>query len=214
MKELNDLVELAERADSLCLLMQNVNPHHILAIDDSFKALEQENILLKQGCENNPLVHEIADWKERAEAAEAEAKKLHAKWQQAEWVISGEQQNVRVLQGRESALNAEILTLRAMIPHDQQQPAAWLVGGWAYHDKRSAERRSAYDNLLMEPLFTRAAPAINLAELLPDAIDPDYELIKRILPTANPDEYACCVGADMWNACLAAILRNIEEKSK
>lgn len=41
MKELNDLVELAERADSLCLLMQNVNPHYILAIDDAFKALER-----------------------------------------------------------------------------------------------------------------------------------------------------------------------------
>lgn len=32
--------------------------------------LEQKKILLEQGCENNPLLHEMLDWKERAEAAE------------------------------------------------------------------------------------------------------------------------------------------------
>jgi hypothetical protein len=41
---------------------------------------------------------------------------------------------------------------------------------------------------------------------VPDKIAPTYEAIKAILPTANPDEYACCVGADMWNACRAAML--------
>ncbi|EAM8616059.1 ParB/RepB/Spo0J family partition protein [Salmonella enterica] len=34
-------------------------------------------------------------------------------------------------------------------------------------------------------------------------IEPDYEVIKGILPTTNPDEYACCIAADMWNACRA-----------
>lgn len=46
----------------------------------------------------------------------------------------------------------------------------------------------------------KSAPAV------PDAIEPTYEAIKAILPTANPDEYACCIGADMWNACRAAML--------
>lgn len=41
---------------------------------------------------------------------------------------------------------------------------------------------------------------------VPPAIEPDYEVIKGILPTANPDEYACCIAADMWNACRAAML--------
>lgn len=36
-------------------------------------------------------------------------------------------------------------------------------------------------------------------------IEPTLEAIKAILPTANPDEYAICVGADMWNTCRAAI---------
>lgn len=42
---------------------------------------------------------------------------------------------------------------------------------------------------------------------IPPAIEPDYEVIKGILSTANPDEYACCVAADMWNACRAEMLK-------
>lgn len=41
------------------------------------------------------------------------------------------------------------------------------------------------------------------APVVPPAIEPDYKVIKGILPTANPDEYACCIAADMWNACRA-----------
>ncbi|HIB1450542.1 TPA: DUF550 domain-containing protein, partial [Salmonella enterica subsp. enterica serovar Muenchen] len=41
------------------------------------------------------------------------------------------------------------------------------------------------------------------APIVPPAIEPDYKVIKSILPTANPDEYACCIAADMWNACRA-----------
>lgn len=44
------------------------------------------------------------------------------------------------------------------------------------------------------------------APIVPPAIEPDYKVIKSILPTANPDEYACCIAADMWNACRAAML--------
>lgn len=44
------------------------------------------------------------------------------------------------------------------------------------------------------------------APVVPPAIEPDYEVIKGILPTTNPDEYACCIAADMWNACRAAML--------
>ncbi|MDT7459956.1 hypothetical protein [Citrobacter koseri] len=46
------------------------------------------------------------------------------------------------------------------------------------------------------------------APVVPPAIEPDYEVIKGILPTANPDEYACCIAADMWNACRAAMLNH------
>ncbi|WBA60309.1 DUF551 domain-containing protein [Citrobacter sp. 21OH12SH02A-Citro] len=46
------------------------------------------------------------------------------------------------------------------------------------------------------------------APVVPPEIEPDYEVIKAILPTANPDEYACCIAADMWNACRAAMLQS------
>ena len=195
MKELNELERSAKWNVDNFEPVTVAGTKEILAIAEAFRALEQENILLKQGCENNPLVHEVADWKERAEAAEAKFKKLQAALNQAEWVISGEQQNVRVLQGRESALNAEILALRELLPEGNQEPAAWMVGGWAYHDKRSAERRSQYDNLLMEPLYLRPAPAISLAELVPPEADGSN------LPLA----------AYGWNACRADMLRKIEE---
>ncbi|HFV9709368.1 TPA: hypothetical protein ACIAN9_001267 [Salmonella enterica subsp. enterica serovar 16:l,v:-] len=45
------------------------------------------------------------------------------------------------------------------------------------------------------------------APVVPPAIEPDYKVIKSILPTANPDEYACCIAADMWNACRATMLQ-------
>lgn len=46
------------------------------------------------------------------------------------------------------------------------------------------------------------------APVVPEAIEPDYEAIKSILPNANPDEYACCIAADMWNACRATMLQS------
>ncbi|EIN8656089.1 TPA: DUF551 domain-containing protein [Citrobacter freundii] len=51
-------------------------------------------------------------------------------------------------------------------------------------------------------LYRHAQPV----PVVPPAIEPDYEVIKAILPTSNPDEYACCIAADMWNACRSAML--------
>ncbi|EPD0156862.1 TPA: DUF551 domain-containing protein [Salmonella enterica] len=45
-------------------------------------------------------------------------------------------------------------------------------------------------------------------------MEPDYKVIKGILPTANPDEYACCIAADMWNACRADMLQGAEPVSQ
>lgn len=84
---------------------------------------------------------------------------------------------------------------------------------WTYHGE--VDKPSSGDIFRVEvvPLYEHSAPAINLAELVPDYIE--IEQVRGILdPTANPDEYACCVGMDMWNNCCTAMLRNIEEKSK
>jgi hypothetical protein len=56
------------------------------------------------------------------------------------------------------------------------------------------------------PLY--AAPPAPVS--VPDEIEPTAEAIKRILPTSNPDDYAACIGADMWNACRAAMLQGAE----
>ncbi|WP_396610168.1 DUF551 domain-containing protein [Klebsiella pneumoniae] len=53
------------------------------------------------------------------------------------------------------------------------------------------------------PLYRHAQPV----PVVPDVMEPTIEAIKRILPTSNPDEYAACIGADMWNACRAAMLQ-------
>ncbi|ECG4940616.1 DUF551 domain-containing protein [Salmonella enterica subsp. enterica serovar Concord] len=60
---------------------------------------------------------------------------------------------------------------------------------------------------LLESEITRLVGKEQPASVVPPAIEPDYEVIKSILPTANPDEYACTIAADMWNACRAAMLQ-------
>lgn len=57
------------------------------------------------------------------------------------------------------------------------------------------------------PLYRHAQPA---PVSVPDEMEPTVEAIKRVLPTSNPDEYAACIGADMWNACRAAMLQGAE----
>ncbi|EPL4525457.1 DUF551 domain-containing protein [Enterobacter asburiae] len=73
-----------------------------------------------------------------------------------------------------------------------------------YHEKDINEHE-----LTATPLYTaRPAPVS-----VPDEMEPTVEAIKRILPTSNPDEYAVCIGADMWNACRAAMLQGAEHVS-
>lgn len=49
--------------------------------------------------------------------------------------------------------------------------------------------------------------------VVPDVMEPTIEAIKRILPTSNPDEYAACIGADMWNACRAAMRQELKKSA-
>ncbi|EDN6659811.1 hypothetical protein GRF91_003141 [Salmonella enterica] len=67
---------------------------------------------------------------------------------------------------------------------------------------------SALKNAPLAPSDNQGRPR---APVVPPAIDPDYKVIKSILPTTNPDEYACCIADDMWNACRAAILQGGEQ---
>ncbi|HGJ4363883.1 TPA: DUF551 domain-containing protein [Salmonella enterica subsp. enterica serovar Thompson] len=69
----------------------------------------------------------------------------------------------------------------------------------------------AFKAMLPTPADSQGRPR---APVVPPAIEPDYKVIKSILPTANPDEYACCIAADMWNACRAAMLQGAEPVSQ
>lgn len=53
---------------------------------------------------------------------------------------------------------------------------------------------SALKNAPLAPSDNQGRPRV---PVVPPAIEPDYKVIKSILPTANPDEYACCIAADM-----------------
>lgn len=45
--------------------------------------------------------------------------------------------------------------------------------------------------------------------VLPKEIEP-WEVIDILDPTANPEDYACCVGADMYNAAIKACRRSVQ----
>ncbi|HFZ8080103.1 TPA: DUF551 domain-containing protein [Salmonella enterica subsp. enterica serovar Potsdam] len=68
----------------------------------------------------------------------------------------------------------------------------------------------AFKAMLPTPADSQGRPR---APVVPPAIEPDYKVIKSILPTTNPDEYACCIAADMWNACRAALLQGSQPVS-
>lgn len=68
----------------------------------------------------------------------------------------------------------------------------------------------AFKAMLPTPADSQGRPR---APVVPPAIEPDYKVIKSILPTTNPDEYACCIAADMWNACRADMFQGSQPVS-
>ncbi|ELK1250093.1 hypothetical protein R4R92_004723 [Citrobacter freundii] len=95
---------------------------------------------------------------------------------------------VKVIDGAIAAFGAE------PVAYIFKHPAGRLF--WSLTDE-SNKRQSD-----VMPVYAAPVPSF-----VPPAIEPDYEVIKSILPTSNPDEYACCIAADMWNACRAAMLQ-------
>lgn len=113
----------------------------------------------------------------------------------------------RALEQRAEAAEAKLAEL------ERQEPVAWLntrEGDQAWPCVFIAKEKAANNRewvtlapwVKTQPLFTRPAPAINIAELVPGekSTDVDYAYY--------PLTKACHEG---WNACRAAILRKIEE---
>lgn len=62
--------------------------------------------------------------------------------------------------------------------------------------------RELYEGALIVGSELYAVPQL---PAVPDEIAPD-DVPGLLDPAGHPDEYACCVGADMWNKCRAAML--------
>lgn len=109
---------------------------------------------------------------------------------------------VKVIDGAIAAMNANPVAWRYRYVHTPktEEHGSPFRSEWKLCD--SEDECNPSDCFERQPLYT-APPA----PVVPAEIEPDYEVIKAILPTANPDEYACCIAADMWNACRAAMLQ-------
>lgn len=117
----------------------------------------------------------------------------------------------------EFAARAPVEVVRAMAAElqkrrkaDSAEPVAWRyrttdINGnpnprWSFSEEPSLLG-------LYQPLYADPQQPLSF----PDAMEPTVEAIKRVLPTSNPDEYAVCIGADMWNACRAAMLHGVDQ---
>ncbi|SYV77013.1 hypothetical protein [Klebsiella pneumoniae] len=89
-------------------------------------------------------------------------------------------------------------------PKTEREPIAWLNDAYLARGVVDGEAGSEDAGPGYIPVYRE--PATQPAPVVPDVMEPTIEAIKRILPTSNPDEYAACIGADMWNACRAAML--------
>lgn len=104
--------------------------------------------------------------------------------------------------------------LRIALASLEAEPVAWRhddrpFAGIAITRAKSVAEKWIANGWKVTPLYT--APPVPVS--VPDKIEPTVEAIKRVLPTSNPDEYAACIGADMWNACRAAMLQGAEPVS-
>lgn len=182
MEKLNELVELAEKADSVANLMDNVNPHTILAVAEAYRALEQ-----------------------RAEAAEAK----YDNRSPTEWAY---QQACAVIEKhrlRAEAAEAKLAELA------KQKPIGWLNDAYLGRGVIDGEVGEddfgpGYIPIYRHPFNDVPAPAADLAELVPEkaSMADYYENVRS--GEIDPEE----AGIAMWDACRAAILRNLEEASK
>lgn len=208
LNELDDLVLLVNSKNNPFDNYSTVNDKSILAIAKAFRALEQ-----------------------RAEAAEAKLEEL-AKHDQSAVAVLGQklrgyekptfichllidENNGEVEEGSE--LFAEPLTRPAPAADHVSVQEAWEACGGNPGIKATREELLEVLRLMdeAEDEVEAATPAADLAELVPD------ERTAINLPELVPDEIESASGSDFddyycdgFNACRAAILRNIEEASK
>lgn len=88
---------------------------------------------------------------------------------------------------------------------DKQEPVADVVPWNHPNEERTCDVWLRRFDLKPGQLFYRPAPAVSLAELVPDEMHPDHPKMRWV----GMDELFPKI--EGWNDCRAAILRNIEE---
>lgn len=163
--------------------------------------------------ELNGLADEIVEQLVDCVAADLEPVEQYKKWTRKRIAEA-----FRALEQRTEAAEAALAELQ------KQEPVGWMTDV-EVDELHSGVAEEAYiyahaDATSTIPLFTRPAPAINLAELVPD------EVLRRLEHEAgylvhhchHIDEHSCKVDRrdllTITEACRAAILRSIEEQSQ
>lgn len=111
----------------------------------------------------------------------------------------------RSLEQRAEAAEAKLAEL------EKQEPVAWLVlnsnEGYVERNPDVVAFLEGSGLTKCKPLFTRPSPAINLAEMVPEERSYAHYIDSSNFMTMHEALRL----ATEWNACRAAILRNIEE---
>lgn len=186
MKILDELVELAEKADAVANLMDGVNPHTILAIAEAFRALEQ-----------------------RAEAAESENKRLSRNYQS---VIDQHMPRTgdgcdegwsRIIEAQE--LQPKLTAAEAIVADVEEVINLLSEREWAEHCTKTDTGKRLEEAITK--LHDEAAPAVSLADLVPDEMP--AEISRKFLSEFYVSPH---ISGIAWKLIRVAILRKIEEE--
>lgn len=180
----------------------NVSCAEVLAIAEAFRALEQDNLRLKS-CINIEA--------NRAEAAEAKVKELEQEQAEHDGQIADLQGKFDLaLAGLRSKTSRCDKAEAKLAELQNQKPIGRVDRGHVSDSNEYPDARVVclHEHVGWEAfqdgteLFTRPAPAINLAEMVPD------EMTSKQASRSYGGEVAGY--RDGFNACRAAIMRNIE----
>lgn len=193
MDKLSDLVEIADNAISSGVYDLKVKVGDILAIEQAFRELEQRAEAAEALNKHMELAVRKAEGVSEAlrrKSEAAEAKLAENEKSSGFWGRAAASETIRA-----NKAEAKLAELERQEPVAFTSPFYWKelngsgrVNCWLRNDRRDPDFKVE--------LFTRPAPAINLAELVPPEADGSN------LPLA----------AYGWNACRAEILRKIEDK--
>lgn len=205
MQKLNDLVALAkkatpgewvsDKADGVCAQSDTMNDGVYIAFTDGPEfEFNRDFIAAANPTSILAIAEAFRALEQRAEAAEAEAVRnlmgAHA-WEK----------HARRATAERDVLQAKLAEL------DRQEPYGWLIGLPGLYptftlDYRNVEQAIAAGGYEITPIYTRPAPAINLAEPVAEGwqlvpVEPTEEMISAALkfPAQTRKQYAAMLAA-------------------